>query len=277
MAIDGFLTRSLRDTAALLDAVNGPDLGAPYYPPAMAGSFVEAMSRPTGQLRVALCTTTLSGLPVDPECVAAVETTGRVLENLGHAVEPVRLPPDLDVEGMMVAWTKIVACGTALSVRKVMKGAAPDPALLDGVTRGAIAYADDISGSDYLDAIQEVHAFGRRMAYFLNDFDVLVSPTLATPPAPVGRFKPDNEDFLAYRTGPGGVFDYSPFTAVFNASGQPAVSLPLHWSADNLPVGVHLAMPFGADEALIALCAQIETAAPWWNKQQELVDRLAGA
>lgn len=274
MAIDGFLTRSLRDTARLLDAVDGPDLGAPYYPPPMQGSFADAMMRRPDTLRVALCTTTLSGTPVDAECVKAVETTGRLLESLGHIVEPVRLPPDLDVEAMMLAWTQIVACGTALSVRSVLNGRPLDPTLIEGVTRGAIAYADMISGADYLQAVDAVHAFGRRMAYLLDTCDVLVSPTLARPPAPVGLLKPDNQDFLDYRTGPGGVFDYSPFTAVFNASGQPAVSLPLHWSADNLPVGVHLAMPFGADEALMALAAQIETAAPWSEKQQSLIDNL---
>lgn len=274
MAIDGFLTRSLRDTAALLDAVNGPDLGAPYFPPPMQGSFVQALAAAPGKLRVALCPMTLSGEPVHADCVAAVEATGHLLESLGHSVEPVRLPPDLDVEAMMVAWTKIVACGTALSVRTVLNGRPMDPALLDGVTRGAVAYAEQISGADYLQAIEVVHAFGRRMAHFLTQCDVLVTPTLAAPPAPVGQLKPDNEDFLDYRTGPGGVFEYSPFTAVFNASGQPAVSLPLHWTAGDLPVGVHLAMPFGADEALMSLSAQIEAAAPWWGKQQELVNRL---
>ncbi len=275
MAIDGFLTRSLRDTAHLLDAVDGPDLGAPYFPPPLRGSFAEAMKRAPGTMRVALCMTTLSGQAVDPECVAAVEKAGRVLQDLGHIVEPVRLPPDLDVEAMMVAWTRIVACGTALSVRTFLDGRSLDTALIEGVTRGAIAYAEDISGADYLQSVNAIHAFGRRMAHFLNDCDVLVTPTLASPPARVGQLKPDNEDFLDYRTGPGGVFDYSPFTAAFNASGQPAVSLPLHWSSDNLPVGVHLAMPFGADEALMSLAAQMEDAVPWREKQQELIDRLA--
>ncbi|MDU9003549.1 amidase [Sedimentitalea todarodis] len=274
MAIDGFLTRSLRDTAALLDAVNGPDLGAPYFPPPMQGNFVQALAAPTGKLRVALCPMTLSGTPVHPDCVAAVEAAGHLLESLGHHVGPVQLPPDLDVEAMMIAWTRIVACGTALSVRTVLNGRPLNPALLDGVTRGAVAYAEQISGADYLHAIGEIHAFGRRMAHFLAQCDVLVTPTLAAPPAPVGQLKPDNEDFLAYRTGPGGVFEYSPFTAAFNASGQPAVSLPLHWNDNDLPIGVHLAMPFGADEALMSLSAQIEAAAPWWGKQQELVARL---
>ncbi|SFU21956.1 amidase [Sedimentitalea nanhaiensis] len=276
MAIDGFLTRSLRDTAGLLDAVDGPDLGAPYFPPTLQGTFIQAMSRPPGQLRVALCNTTLSGEPTDPECVAAVENTGKLLQDLGHLVEPLHLPVDLDVESMMVAWTQIVACGTALSVRHVLNGRPLDPTLLDGVTRGAIAYADRLSGSDYLGALNAIHAFGRRMAHLFTTCDVLVTPTLARPPAPVGQLAPTNEDFLDYRTGPGGVFDYSPFTAVFNASGQPAVSLPLHWSATGLPVGVHLAMPFGADETLMALAAQIEIAAPWFARQQRLIDRLAG-
>jgi amidase/6-aminohexanoate-cyclic-dimer hydrolase len=86
---------------------------------------------------------------------------------------------------------------------------------------------------------------------------------LAELPAMVGRFAHTTTDYLDYRIGPDGIFAYSPFCAVFNASGQPAASVPLGWSADDLPIGVHLAMPFGADEALIALCAEIERAAPW--------------
>ena len=108
----------------------------------------------------------------------------------------------------------------------------------------------------------------------MSDFDVLITATLGQPPATIGQLKPDNEDFWDYRNGAGGVFEYSPFTAVFNASGQPAVSLPLHWSANDLPVGVQLAMPFGADERLMTLCAQIEQAAPWFSKQQEIITRL---
>ena len=272
MAIDGFLTRSLRDTAALMDAVNGPDLGAPYYPPPMEGTFVEAMTRKTGPLRVALCPTTLSGGTIHPDCVTAVEKTGRLLADLGHKVDDFNLPEGLDVEAMMAAWTRIVACGTALSVRSILAGKPLDPAMIEGVTRGALNLADTLSGADYLAAVNAIHAFGRRMARAFEGIDVLVTATLAEPPAQVGRFKPDNEDFMDYRTGPDGVFAYSPFTAVFNASGQPAVSLPLHWTADDLPVGVHLAMPFGRDEDLMALSAQIEEAAPWAAKQQSLID-----
>jgi amidase len=98
----------------------------------------------------------------------------------------------------------------------------------------------------------------------------LLSATLAEPPAEVGRFHHDREDFVAYRTGPGGVFAYSPFCAAFNASGQPAATLPLHWSANGLPIGVHLAAKFGADEMLIALCAELEAARPWAHNRASL-------
>lgn len=272
MAIDGFLTRSLRDSAALLDACKGADLGAPYWAPPMQGSFADAMARDPAPMRVGVCATTLSGEAVHPECVQAAEATGRLLESLGHQVEIYTPPAALDVETMMLAWTKIVACGTALSVRTKLKGNPLDPATVEGVTRGAIAFAETVSGADYLAAVNAVHAFGRRMARLFFDCDVLVTPTLARPPAPVGLLKPDNEDFVAYRNGPGGVFEYSPYCAAFNASGQPAVSLPLHWSADDLPVGVHLACAFGEDERLMSLCGQIERAAPWAAKQQSLID-----
>lgn len=272
MAIDGILTRSLRDSAKMLDACAGPDLGAPYWAPPMQGSYLEAMQRDPGRLRVSFSRTTLSGDPVHPECVAAVDRTAKLLQDLGHEVDEFRPATDPDVEAMMRAWTKIVACGTALNVEKALKEGPLDPEMVEGVTWGAIAYSKQLSGADYLEAIEEVHAFGRRMAHVFLDCDVLLTPTLARPPAPVGLLKPDNEDFVAYRNGPGGVFEYSPFTAIFNASGQPAVSLPLHWSADDLPVGVHLAMAFGEDERLMSLSAQIERAAPWAEKQLSLIE-----
>ncbi len=272
MAIDGVLTRSLRDSAKMLDACAGPDLGAPYWAPPMQGSYLEAMQRDPGRLRVRFSRQTLSGDPLHPDCVAAVEKTARLLEDLGHQVEEFRPATDPEVEAMMLAWTKIVACGTALSVQGALNGEPLDPELVEGVTRGALRYAESISGAEYLAAVNEVHAFGRRMAEVFLDCDLLVTPTLATPPARVGQLKPDNEDFVAYRNGPGGVFEYSPFTAIFNASGQPAVSLPLHWSTDDLPVGVHLAMAFGEDERLMSLSAQIERAAPWTEKQLSLIE-----
>jgi amidase/6-aminohexanoate-cyclic-dimer hydrolase len=266
MAIDGFLTRSVRDTAVMLDACEGADLGAPYVAPPLIRGHAAAISRPPRRLRVAICDTTLTGEPIHPEVAEAVRAAGRLLEGLGHRVEPAR--PTADVPMMMRAWTDIVGIGTALSIRSRLGDRPPRADEVEGVGRGAWAHAQKLHPTRYLEAVAEIHAFGRQMAGFFQPDgrdgpDVLLSATLAEPPARVGRFAHDAEDYVAYRTGPEGIFTYSPFCAIFNASGQPAASLPLGWSTGGLPIGVHLAAAFGQDELLISLCAEIERAAPW--------------
>lgn len=274
MAIEGFLTRSVRDMAALLDATAGPDLGAPYPPPPMAVGFTQAIARPPRRLRIGFADATFEGRPIHPDCAAAARDAARLLEGLGHRVEPFR--PAADHGAMMRAWTVIVACGTALWVRgRVRKrGRALAPGEIEPVAEGACAYAATLSGADYLAAVEAIHAFGREMAAaFDGGPDALLSATMAEPPALIGRFshqRAEFRDFRAYRLGPEGVFPYSPFCAAFNASGQPAASLPLGWSAEGLPLGVHLAMPFGADAELMALCAEIEAAAPWAARRPPL-------
>jgi amidase len=266
MAIDGFLTRSVRDTAVMLDACEGPDLGAPYVAPPLDRGHAAAISRPSRRLRVAICDTTFTGEPIHPEVAEAVRAAGRLLESLGHHVEPAR--PKADVPMMMRAWTDIVGVGTALSIRSKLGDQAPRADQVEGVGRGAWAYAQTLHPTRYLQAVGEIHAFGRQMAGFFDGGpDVLLSATLAEPPAKVGRFAHDTEDYVAYRTGPNGIFAYSPFCAVFNASGQPAASLPLGWSSSGLPIGIHLATAFGQDELLISLCAEVERAAPWAGKR----------
>jgi len=272
MAIAGFLTRSLRDTAVLLDATSGPDLGAPYWAPPMAEDYATAMGQTPGALKIAYLTRSFSGDKIDDECRKAVENTAATLEGLGHHVA--EFEGSVEIMPMMRAWTNIVACGTALGVYAKSKDPSVYEPQIDGVTKGAVRMAAGISGADYLDAIGVVHAFGRQMARHLADIDVLMTPTLSEPPAKVGRFKPVNEDFLDYRTGRDGVFVYSPFTAAFNASGQPAVSLPLHWTADDLPIGVHFATSFGDDALLMRLAAQLEDAMPWREKQLSLMRML---
>lgn len=266
MAIDGFLTRSVRDTATMLDACEGADLGAPYVAPPLGEGHTAAVSRPPRRLRVAICDTTLTGEPIHPEVAAAVRSAGKLLESLGHLVEPAR--PRADVPMMMRAWTDIVGIGTALSIRSKLGDRPPRADEVEGVGRGAWAHAQTLHPTRYLEAVGEIHAFGRQMAEFFDHGpDILLSATLAEPPAKIGRFAHDTEDYVAYRTGPDGIFAYSPFCAIFNASGQPAASLPLGWSRDGLPIGVHLAAAFGQDEVLISLCAELERAAPWAGKR----------
>ena len=271
MAIDGFLTRSVRDTALMLDACAGADAGAPYWAPPLRHGHADAISRPPRRLRVMLCDTTFTGEAIDAEVRAAVLAAASLLESLGHQVEPGR--PGADVAGMMRAWTDIVAVGSALSLRSAAarRGRPIAPEDAEGVSRGAMAHAETLHPTRYLEAVGEIHDFGRQMAAVFDPEhgggpDIILSATLAEPPAVVGRYSHATEDYVNFRIGPGGVFAYSPFCAVFNASGQPAASVPLGQTAGGLPVGIHLAARFGDDETLIALCAELEQAAPWAHR-----------
>ncbi|MEZ5774699.1 MAG: amidase [Hyphomicrobiaceae bacterium] len=270
MAIDGFLTRSVRDTAALLDATHGPDLGAPYWAPAVAWPFLEEIKTPPERLKIAYSTKSTTGEPLHKECVKAVEKTAKLLAGLGH--ELIEAEPAIDIRALMLHWANVVASGTALTVE--MRAAGLKRPIrddeLEGVTWGAVEHAKSVPGTAYLAAINHVHAVGRQMARFLVDYDIWLTPTLAEPPARIGRFKPDNRDFLDYRLGPNGILPYSPFTALFNATGQPAISLPLHWTAKGLPVGVHFAGRFVEDALVLKLAAEIERAAPWLDKRPAL-------
>ncbi len=269
MAIDGFLTRSVRDAAAMMDACAGADVGAPYAAPAMGVGYLAAIAAPPKRLRIGLCETNFAGVGVDPVCRDAAVDAAKLLESLGHFVAP--CVPKADHDGMMRAWTKIVACGTALGIRSKLAALGRDLADddVENISRSTIAYAATISGADYLEAVGRIHAYGREMAAVFDGIDVLLSPVMAEPPAMLGRFAHTTTDFVDYRMGKGMVFDYSPYCVAFNASGQPAAAVPTYWR-DGLPIGVHLAAAFGADEMLIALCREVELARPWFNHRAPL-------
>ena len=273
MAIDGFLTRSVRDTAALIDATHGPDLGAPYYAPPLHGSLLDAIARPPRRLRIAYSVLSFTGEPVHADCRAAIDHTADLCAQLGH--DMVEADPQIDIHRFMRAWTNIVACGTELTVRtrlaELDRPMAPDD--IDGVTRGAIALGRTISGSEYLDSVGTVHVIGRQAARLLAGelgFDMLLTATLAEPPAMIGRFKPDNDDFLDYRLGPNGVLAYSPFTALANGTGQPAMTVPLYWNGDGLPIGTQFMARSGDEALLLQLAAQLEAADPWFDRMPVL-------
>ncbi len=267
MSIDGVLSRSVRDTAVMLDACHGADVGAPYAAPHVPRPFAEEIKAPPQRLRIAYCKTTLHGLAIDAECAAAVEAAARLCAQLGH--EAVEAKPSFDFEKGVQAWTKVVACGTALSVRLRAQALGREPGAddLEPATRGAIECAKAVSGQDYLLAINTVHATGRQIARFFETHDVLITATLAEPPARIGRFAMSNPDFLDYRLGPRGIIHYSPFTSIFNMTGQPAASMPLHWSKDGLPIGTHFAARFGDEATLLRLAAQLEQARPWFARR----------
>jgi amidase/6-aminohexanoate-cyclic-dimer hydrolase len=227
-----------------------------------------AIARPPRRLRIGVCDTTFAGQPVHSDCAEAVRDAARLLEGLGHRVEPFR--PEADHEAMIRAWVDIIAAGTALWFRKALGARQPED-WAEGVARGAMVHAGTLSGEDYLAAVTTIHAYGRQMAAAFGTIDILVSPVMAEPPARIGRFAHATDDYLAYRLGPEGVWPYSPFCTAFNASGQPAASLPLHWTAEGLPVGVQVAAAFGEDETLMALSREVELARPWFHRRPPLL------
>ncbi len=264
MAIDGFLARSVRDTAAMLDATAGPDLGTPYHAPPRRGSFVDAISAPPRRLRIAMTTRSLTGEAIHPDCVAAVEHTAQLLQSLGHEVVPAE--PTVDMHAFIVAWSRIVACGTLAVVDAAGPGAEER---VERVTRLACELGRTVSGADYLGCIDTVHAVGRQMARFLVPYDALLTATLGEPPALLGRFasgRPDGwSSFLEYRVDH--VLPYSPYAPLANGTGQPAMSLPLWWNDAGLPVGTQLMGRAGDDDVLLQLAAQLEDAHPWFHRR----------
>ncbi|MBI4882605.1 MAG: amidase [Actinobacteria bacterium] len=269
MAIDGFLTRSVRDTAALLDAVAGPDIGAPYYAPPIAGPFLAAINVAPRRLRIAVSERSFTGEPLHPDCAAAVHQTAALCSALGHEVTEAQ--PVVDIERFMRAWSNIVASGTQLTVHS--RAAELERPLTDDdierVTRLACEMGSKVSGADYLASVNAVHAVGRDMARFLVPYDMLLTATLAEPPALIGRFRSDRDDawtdFIDYRLQH--VLPYSPFTALANGTGQPAMSVPLSLNEAGLPVGTHFMARAGDDLVLMQLAAQLEQAQPWFGRR----------
>jgi len=272
MAIEGFLTRSVRDTAALLDATAGPDVGAPYYAPVLAGTFTDAIARPPRPLRIAVSTRSFSGADIHPDCVDAVHHAAALCESLGHHIVPAE--PTIDIDRFAHAWANIVACGTQLTVRSrvVSLGRSLVDDDLERVTRLACELGATLSGADYIEAIDVVHAVGREMARWMAPYDVLLTSTLGEPPALIGRMASDRPDgwtdFLDYRLHH--VLPYSPFTALANGTGQPAMSVPQWWNAAGLPVGTHFMAKAGDDLVLLQLAAQLEGAEPWFHRRPPL-------
>ena len=273
MAVDGFLTRSVRDTAALLDATHGPDVGAPYTAPHFDGSYLGQLDEPLAPLRIAVLDHSFTGDAIHPECVTAVQAAAHRCEALGHHV--VVTAPSFDLVALMAAWSDIVACGTMLAVESVERhrGRPAERDELESVTLAAIAHARSVSGAAYLTAVEHVHGVGRRIGqwYEANGIDVLLSPVLAEPPARIGRFRADRTDiidFLEYRLER--VLPYSPFAPLANATGQPSMSVPLHWTAEGLPVGLQFTGRFGDEGRLLQLAVQLEEAMPWFRRRPVL-------
>jgi amidase len=262
------VTRSVRDTAAILDAVQGPAPGDPYVAPEPLRPYVEELNDESSLRVGVLEEPPVEGLDSHPECLAAVRETVRALEELGHDVSD----------------SSPVAPGMAEALNLedsfLTRWAASQEASLStfGMLLGRELTADDVepltwalaeegrsrtSGRYLLD--HGLHQMVARAiaGWFEGGFDLLLTPTMAEPPVPLGTYDDSEGDPMdAFRRAiPAGAF-----TALFNATGQPAISLPLHWTEDRLPVGVQLVAPFGREDLLIRAAAGLERARPWADR-----------
>jgi len=261
------VSRSVRDTAAMLDCTHGHEVGDPYYAPPVERPFLDEVGRNPGKLRVAFSVTALDGKKVHPECVKGVEETAKLLESLGHDV--VEAAPQLPMEMLSGAFMALWAAGLAvqIDVQAMMTGRTPSDNELEGLTWGLYQAGKQITAVEYQMAIAQVQMMSRQMAHFMEAHDVWLTPTLGAPPLKLGTIDIHERDpQKAFAP----VIDYVPFTALENATGQPAISLPLHWSADGLPVGMMFAGRFGEEALLLRLAAQLEQARPWKDKHPKI-------
>lgn len=254
------LTRSVRDTALLLDAVSAPTVGEKYTLPAPRHPFLDALQQDPGRLSIALQTRAFSDATVDEAVRLATVRAAETLEWIGHSVTEAmpNLDPDELIEGEMLA---VYSTGAAM-LRAPRR---PDPALLEGVSRRVLEETARASALDLVASIDAQHRVTRSIAQFFEEFDLLVTPTLGQLPAVHGTLDYDSDRYSA-REWLARISEYGPFTAAFNISGNPAISLPLGESRGSLPIGVQIVAAHGREDLLLAVAAQLEQAMPWRDR-----------
>ncbi|MGI8594503.1 MAG: amidase [Solirubrobacteraceae bacterium] len=264
---DHVVCRSVRDCAAVLDAIAGPALGDPYVAPPPQRPFVDEVGADPGRLRIGMMTTPPGKLwAAHPDVVAATEDAGRLLESLGHGVEPDAYPPELDdlglVASFLVRWTSGIAWWLKWWEARLGREIGPDD--VEACTWALAELARSHTGADFLVAIEKHQLAGRSAARWHEGFDLLLTPTMGEPPTRIGEYAPDPENPAApiVRATP-----IACFTAGANMTGQPAVSLPLHWNEEGLPIGVQFVAPFGREDLLVRVAAQLEEARPWAQRE----------
>lgn len=254
------VSRTVRDSAALLDAVAGRAPGDPYDPPHHPRSFLAEVGTPPGRLRIALCTRAFNGAPVDPQARAAAEGAAELLADLGHDVAPGE--PDLDRDRFAGWMTTVIQAHVAamIAARERELGRACTQDDLEPMNWRVLQRGRTLPATDYVAALQGVHRTARQVAALFQKVDVLLTPAMPAAELPQGFARlnaPSGRAFgeeLARCIG---------FTSLFNGTGQPAVTLPMGMTANGVPLGIQLAAAFGADGLLFRLAAQIEGARPW--------------
>jgi amidase len=283
-AIEHVISRSVRDSAAMLDATAGADGGAPYAAPAKARPYLQEVGADPGRLRIAFTRQPLFGRRVHADCIAALDAGVRLLQSLGHEVE--EATPPVDGEACALAFVTVLAGETRALIEQVSRalGRKPRAADFEAATYSLGLLGHSFSAAAYVDSIATLQLAARKMAPFFERHDVLLTPTLGAPPALIGALQPTpveqrlmravnalNAGWLLKALGAiqplaDKTFDYIPFTPLFNVTGQPAMSVPLHWNAAGLPIGLQFAARLGDDAILLRLAGQLERAQPWYDR-----------
>ena len=285
---DHVLTRSVRDSAAMLDATHGPDLGAPYAAPLVDAPFLAEVGRDPGRLRIAFSEGSLLGTGAHPDCIAAVRHAARLCADLGHEVE--EATPPLDKAALQRVYLVIGASETAMAIANAARllGRRPRARDFEPETWALGLIGRTLNAVDLALAQEGARQAGREMAGFFQRYDVFLTSTMAYPPGPIGQFTLsalEKVQLALLRTLPvrplidkaldeipGDVFEATGNTMLFNMTGQPAASLPLHWNDQGLPIGVQLAARFGDEATLFRLSAQLEEAQPWFHRRPALAE-----
>jgi amidase len=260
LATSGPITRTVLDAAALLDVIAGYEPGDPWWAPPPERPFVEEVRRRPKRLRVVATSDPPLPTPVAAECRAALADAASLLAELGHDVRDTTPPwqePDL-----MLAFLTVWQVAPALHP-------VDDPELLTPLNRELLQAARACSAADYARAVASLNAYARRVVSFWEGIDVVLTPTLALPPVPIGWQEAAEGAFERLLRNA----EFTPFTAVANVTGQPAVSLPLSWTDDGLPIGVQAIGPPAGDALLLQLAAQVEEARPWACRRPPLAER----
>ena len=252
----GPLTRTVEDAAHLLDVLSGYEPGDPWWAPAPDRPFADTATEAPGRLHVAVTSSPPIDVPVAEECLTALTTAAELLADLGHDVREATPP-----------WREPDLFHTFIAVWQVGPALHPvDTALMTPLNRGLAESARASSAADYGRAVAWLQTLARRIVGFWQDTDVVLTPTLALPPVPIGwQDAVDGAVEQLLRN-----TEFTPFTAVANLTGQPAVSLPLHWTDSGVPIGVQAIGPPAGDALLLSLAAQIEAARPWAGRRPPL-------
>jgi amidase len=264
---DGALTRTVRDAAAVLDVISARMPGEPYYAPPLPRPLSQEVGASPGRLRIGLVDRPGAGMySDDPQCRAAAAGAGRLLESLGHHVEESG-PAAMFDSGFPRHFNTIIAADTE-AVFQAFEGVLSRPIADTEIEPRNAHYrwaGKALTAVAYLQARQWLGMWARRMAAWWTEHDLLVTPTLGALPPELGWFTaagPEQEG--------GRIAGFIPYTAQFNATGQPAVSLPLHWTPGGLPVGVQLVAGYGREDLLVRVASQLEQAAPWADRHPAL-------